>query len=115
MAKKFAVVLAILIAVVALWGLMFENNAITILINGKEVSGPLKGMIGAGGMIVALIALICLAILLALAFAGTGIFVLGCMVVGGVIFAAIMFPFLLPSLIPLTLIWAFVAVVRQKD
>lgn len=77
MAKKFAVVLALSITAVALWGLMFENNAITILINGKEVSGPLKVMIGAGGMIVALIALICLAILLALAFAGIRYFCCG--------------------------------------
>lgn len=114
MAKKFAIILAGFIVAVALWGLFFENNTTTILINGQEVSGPLKGMIGAGGMAVALIALISLAILMAFAFAGIGIIILGCMVVGSVIFAVFMFPFLWPLLIPLTLIWAFIAVVRHK-
>lgn len=114
MAKKFAIVLAIFMVVLALWGLFFENNSTTIVINGQEVSGPLKGMMGVGGMAVALIALICLAILLALAFVGTGIIILGGMIVGGVIFMAFMFPFLLPLLIPLTLIWAFIALIRQK-
>ena len=99
----------------ALWGLFFENSSTTILINGQEVSGPLKGVIGVGGMVVALVALICLAILLALAFAGTGIIILGLMVVGGVILAAVMFPFLLPLLIPLALVWLFIALVRQKS
>lgn len=112
MAKKFAVFLAILILAVALWGFFFEKNAVTILINGQEVSGPLKGMIGVGGMTVALIALIGLAILLA--FAGTWIVLLGCMVVGSVIFALFMFPFLLPLFIPLTLIWAFITIVDKK-
>jgi len=115
MTKKFAFILAILMVAVALWGLFFENNSTTIFINGQEVSGPLKGMIGVGGMVVASIALIGLAILMALAFAGTGIIIFGCMVVGSVIFAAFMFPFLLPLLIPLILIWFFIAVVRQKD
>ena len=115
MAKKFAFILAILMVAVALWGLFFENNSTTILINGQEISGPFKGLISAGGMIVALIALIGLAILMAFVFVGTGMIIFGCMVVGGVIFAAFMFPFLLPLLIPLILIWLFIVVARKKD
>lgn len=112
MARKFAILLAILIVAVALWGLFFENNSTTILINGQEVSGPLKGIIGAGGMVVVSIALIGLAILMAIAFAGTGIIV-GCMIVGSVIVAAFVFPFLLPLLIPLILIWVYIAIARK--
>jgi hypothetical protein len=114
MAKKLAIILAILMVIVALWGLFFENNAITILINGQEVSGPLKGIISAGGIVIALIALISLAILLAFAFAGAWIIFLGCIVVCSVVFVVFMFPFLLPLIIPLTLIWVFIAISDQK-
>ena len=114
MAKKYAILLAILILAIAFWELFFEKNVITILINGQEVSGPWKGMVGAGGMTVVLISLVGLAILMAFAFAGTGIILLGCMVVGSVIFAAFMLPFLLPLLIPLILIWAFITIFSQK-
>jgi len=113
MAKKIATFLAVLIVAIALWGLLFENNSTIILINGQEVGGPLKGVIGAGGMVVALIALIGLAILMALAFAGTGFFIFGGIIVGGLIYATFMFPFLFPMLIPLILIWAFIAIFKK--
>jgi hypothetical protein len=114
MAKKFAIFIAILMLALVIWGLFFEHHS-TILINGQEVSGPLKEVIGAGGMVVALITLICLAILMALAFAGTGIFIFGCLVVGGVIFAVLLFPFMLPILIPLVLVWVFITIFKQKS
>lgn len=106
--------LAILILAIAFWGFFFEKNLVTILINGQEVNGPLKGMVGVGGITVALIALVGLAILMAVAFAGTGIILFGCMVVGCVIFVAFMLPFLLPLLIPLILIWAFITIFSPK-
>jgi hypothetical protein len=114
MAKKFAIFVALLMLALVVWGLFFEQHSATILINGQEVGGPLKEVIGAGGMVVALITLISLAILMALAFAGTGIIIFGCLVVGGVIFAVLLFPFMLPLLIPLVLVWAFIALFKQK-
>ncbi len=114
MMKKFAIIIAILMVIVALWGLFIEKDLITILINGQEVSGPLKGLVSAGGMVVALTALVGLAILLAFAFAGTGIIILGCILISSVILVALMLPFLLPLLIPLILIWAFIAIARKN-
>ena len=58
-----------------------------------------------GGLVVALIALFCAATLLVFVFAGIGIIVLGCFVIVGVIMAALSFPFLLPLLIPLAILW----------
>lgn len=114
MKKNFAVMIAALMVALVLWGLFFENSSTIIVINGQEIEGPLKGALGAGGLVVALIALISLAILLALAFAGTGIIIAGCIVVAIGIFSAFVFPFLFPVLIPLTLIWAFIALIRKK-
>jgi hypothetical protein len=114
MKKNFAVMIATLMVALVLWGLFFENSSTIIVINGQEIEGPLKGALGAGGLVVALIALISLAILLALAFAGTGIIIAGCIVVAIGIFSAFVFPFLFPVLIPLALIWAFIALIRKK-
>jgi len=115
MARKLAIVLAISMLALVVWGLFFENNAATIVINGQQVTGPLKGAIGAGGMVVALIGLFCVAILSVFVFAGLGIIILGGLILFGVILAGFAFPFLLPLLIPLAVVWGFVALARHKS
>jgi hypothetical protein len=114
MKKNFAMVIAVLMGTLVLWGLFFENSSTIIVINGQEIEGALKGMLGAGGLVVALIALISLAILLALAFAGTGIIIVGCIIVAAGIFTVFVFPFLFPILITLALVWTFIALIRNK-
>lgn len=114
MKKFFAILFAVLMLALFLWGAFFENSSTSIIINGQEVTGPLKGMLGAGGLVVSLVALSCFAILLALAFAGTGIIVLGCLIVGMGFVTALMFPFLLPVLVPLGLVWIYIALTRTK-
>jgi hypothetical protein len=115
MARKLAIVLAITILALVVWGLFFENNATTIVINGQQVTGPLKGAIGAGGMVVALIGLFCVAILSVFIFAGLGVIILGGLILFGVILASFAFPFLLPLLIPLAVVWGFIALARHKS
>jgi hypothetical protein len=115
MARKLAIALAILMLAIVAWGLFFENHAITIVINGQQVTGPLKGAIGAGGLVVALIALFCAATLLVFVFAGAGIIVLAGFILGGVILAGFAFPFLLPLLLPLAVVWGFIALARHKS
>jgi hypothetical protein len=114
MKKNFAIMIATLMVALALWGLFFENSTTMIVINGQQIEGPLKGMLGAGGLVVVSIALISLAILMALAFAGTGIIIAGCIIVSAGIFTAFVFPFLFPILIPLAMVWAFIAFMRKK-
>lgn len=115
MARKLAIILAISMLAFVVWGLFFENNATTIIINGQQVTGPLKGAVGAGGMVVALIALFCVATLMVFIFAGLGIIVLGGLLVLGMILAGVAFPFLLPLLVPLAVVWGFIALARQKS
>ena len=114
LAKKLAIALAVLMLAIVAWGLFLESNAVTIVINGQQVTGP-KGVIGAGGLVVALIALFCAAILLVFVFAGIGVIVLGCFVFVGMILAGLAFPFLLPLLIPLVILWGFVAITRRTS
>jgi hypothetical protein len=113
MARNLAIALAVLMLGIVGWALLAGSNAVTIVINGQEVAGPLKGAIGIGGLVVALIALGCAAILLAFVFAGIGVIVLGLIVLAGLVLAMLAFPFLLPVLIPLAIVWAFVALVRR--
>lgn len=109
MTKKAAIVLALIMLGIVAWGLFVEGGATRIVVNGQELTGPLKGAVGAAGLIIALIALFCAAIFLVFVFAGAGIFVLGGVVVAGLILAGLTFPFLLFMLFPLAIVWAFVA------
>ena len=75
MEKKTAIALAIVMLVILAWGLFFASNTV-IVVNGQEVGGPLKGVIGAGGL-------------------------------------GASSPFLLIGLIPLAVLWLFVAMTRR--
>ena len=105
--------LIVILLAMAAWVLLIESNSFSIVVNGHPVTGPLKGEIGAAGIVVALIAGFCIATILLFVFAGIGIIVLGCFVLVGMILALIAFPFLLPLLIPLAILWLFVAIARR--
>lgn len=113
MARKVAIVLAIAMLAIVAWGLFFEAGSTSIIINGHELVGPLKGAIGAAGLIVGLIALFCAAIFLLFVFAGIGIFILGGVILAGLFMAGFAFPFLLVLLLPLAMVWLFIAVTRK--
>jgi len=115
MAKKLAIALAVLMLAIAAWGLFLESSGVTIVINGREVTGPFQGAVGAGGLVVALIALLCAAILLLFVFAGIALMWLGFFVFLGMVLAVLAFPFLLPLLIPLAILWGFLAMTRRTN
>ena len=114
MVRKIAIVLAVLMLAIVVWGLFFEGGTTRILINGQELSGPFEGAIGLAGLIVAWVAFFCAAILLLFVFAGIGIFILGGLVALGLIVAGMMFPHLLIILVPLAIIWGFIALTRRR-
>jgi len=113
MAKKAAIALAIAMLLIVAWGLFFEAGSTRIIINGRELVGPLNGTIGAAGLIIGLTALFCAAIFLLFVFAGIGIFILGGVIVAGLVLTGFAFPFLLVLLLPLAIVWAFIAIIRK--
>ncbi len=115
MTKKMAIVLALVMLAVVAWGVFVEGGATRIVINGQELTGPFKGAVGAAGMIVAAVALFCAAIFLVFVVAGVGIFVLGCFIALGLLLSGLMFPYLLLVLIPLAIVWVFIAMARHKS
>lgn len=115
MIKKLAMVLTVILLALVAWGLLIGSNSFSIVVNGQPVIGPLNGGIGAAGLIAALIAGFCAAIALLFVLAGIGVIVLGGIVFVGMVLALFAFPFLLPLLIPLAILWLFVAIMRKAD
>ena len=113
MAKKAAIALAIVMLVIVAWGLFFAAGSTRIIINGQELLGPLKGTVGAAGLIIGLTALFCAAIVLLFVFAGIGIFILGAVILAGLLLTGFAFPLLLVLLLPLALVWVFIAITRK--
>ena len=80
MSKKLAVALTVVLLALVAWALLLESNSFSIVVNGQPVTGPLKGTIGAAGVVAALIA----------GFAG-------------------------PLLVPLAILWLFVAIAEKAS
>lgn len=111
--KKTALALVLILALICAWGVMGSSN-VSIMINGQELDGPFAIFVGGWGLIVATVVLFCVAILLAFILAGVGLVVLGVLALVGLILVGVAFPFLLPLLIPLAIVWAFCAGTRRK-
>ncbi len=110
--KTLALIFLIPLLFVFLWGL--SSSAVTVTINGQAIAGPLAGLAGGWALVVSTVALFCAAILLAFIFAGVGLIILGVLALVGFILLATAFPFLLPVLIPLMLVWAVCAGFRNS-
>lgn len=115
MTIKTALILALMMLAIVVWGIFFEGGATRIIINGQELTGPFKGAIGLAGLVVAWVAFICAAILLLFVFAGVGLLILGGAITVGLVFTWFMFPPLLIILIPLIIIWGFIALTRRAS
>jgi hypothetical protein len=109
--KNLAIVLVILLLGLLAWVLL-QSHDVAVIVNGQKLVGPAKLAAEGWGVLVAIVSLFCSAILLVFVFAGTGLIILGVLVFGGLVAASFAFPFMLPLLIPLFLVWIFVAAVR---
>ena len=109
--KNLAIVLVILLLGLLTWVLL-QSHDVAVIVNGQKLVGPAKLAAEGWGVLVAIVSLFCSAILLVFVFAGTGLMILGVLVFAGLVAASFAFPFMLPLLIPLFLVWVIVAAVR---
>ena len=112
MLRVLAIALALAMLGLVAWGLFVEAGALHIVVNGQEITGPMKGAVGAAGFLVALIAFFCAAIFLAFVVAGIGLVIVGGMLVGLLFLAGFTFPLALVILVPLALVWLVAALAR---
>jgi hypothetical protein len=110
--RKMAIALTLVLLALVAWVVLVESNSFSIVINGQPVTGPFKGTVGVAGLIAAVVAGSCAAVILLFVFAGIWVVLLGGILLGGLAFAWAAFPFLLPVLIPLAILWLFVAIAR---
>ncbi len=111
--KNDAIVLVIVLLGLLAW-VLFQSSDSTVIVNGHKLVGPAKVAAEGWGVLVAIVSFFCTAILLIFVVSGMGLMALGVFVLAGLVAAWVAFPFLLPLLIPLFLVWLFVAVVRGK-
>jgi hypothetical protein len=111
--RTVALVLVIVLLGLVAWAL-FQGNDVSIIVNGERLAGPAKLAAEGWGILVAIVALFCAAILLTFVFAGAGLVILGFLVLAGLAGAWLAFPFLLPLLIPLFVVWLFVAAISRR-
>jgi hypothetical protein len=114
MMKPLAAVLAILLLALLAY-VVVQSNDVSIIVNGQKLAGPAKLAAGGWGLLVAIVALFCAAILLAFVFVGIGLSALGVLVLAGFVAAWLAFPFLLPLLIPLLIVLVFAAATRVRS
>jgi hypothetical protein len=114
MVKTLGIVFVLLLLSVAAWFIVFPGDSFNIVINGEPVTGPMRGAVGLSGIVVGAIALFCAAIVMVFVVAGVGVIAVGLLVLAGVVVALVMFPFMLPLLIPLFIVWLFVAIIRKS-
>lgn len=113
MIRRLALLFALPMIAFLVWPVLAAHYGVSITINGRSITGPFDALIALGGLIFTLVVLFCVAILLAFVFAGVGLIVLGCLALVGVILAAIAFPFLLPILVPLFIVWLVCSLARR--
>jgi hypothetical protein len=114
MIKNLAWILVILMILLLAWVLYSSTTDVSIIINGKPITGPLAPAIGVWKLLLATVILFSVAILLAFVLAGVGLIVLGVLALVGLILVAVTLPFLLPLLIPLFILWAFCALLCRR-
>lgn len=113
MIRKLALLFALLMITFLVWPVLAAHYGVNITINGRSITSPFDAVVGIGGLIFTLVILFCVAILVALVLAGVGLIVLGCLALVGLILAVIAFPFLLPILIPLFIVWLICSLARS--
>ena len=112
MTRKLAIVLAVLLIGFLGWVLLGASDSVSLVINGSQIDSPFGAVTGTWGVISAVVILFCAAILLVFIFFGLALIVLGGLVLAGSILAAMTFPFLIPILVPLFVVWLFCCLVR---
>ncbi|HSR87386.1 MAG TPA: hypothetical protein VLL07_00410 [Pontiella sp.] len=110
--KKIALLSVLILSFVCAWGLV--SSDVTLTVNGQQFHGPFETMVGGWGLIIATVAVFCAAILMAFVLAGAGLIILGVLALVGFLLLAAVFPFLLPVLFPLLIVWVVCAGTRRK-
>lgn len=101
MKRLLACAVIVLLAIAAIHSLDLGNWSVSI--GDEDFDGPLGALFGlvfgAGGMVIAAVAIVCAAVFVGLLFAGLGVLMVGGLALLAVVLVAAISPFLLPLLL----------------
>ena len=116
MKKENIVIIGALLIIIAAWVLMKTDlaDSIQITYNGQQISNPIVGIFGGiFGFIISVIVLFCVGILLFFIFSGIGVILIIVFGIVGVVLIIVAFPFLLPLLIPLFILFLIISAISH--
>jgi hypothetical protein len=115
MRNKKIVIPALFILLLTIAGLLlFNANKLPGWTNPFVLAIPAENAVDVAEMVIAPIILFCVGVFLIFIFSGIGLVILSTLVLTGVILLLVAFPFLLPLLIPVFIIWLTIAIVRRR-
>ncbi|MFC0253689.1 hypothetical protein [Massilia consociata] len=117
-APNYALYIILFLFALLLWDVATDaGDFMTVNVDGEEIGGPLGALLAllfaGGGTIIAGIVMIVVGLVLAVVFAGVGVILLGALGVAAVAVALAISPLLLPLLVPVAIVWFFVARSRK--
>lgn len=102
---KKSLLITLLIVLLVLPCVYFYTNS-SVTVNGQELTGMSKVLGSMWGSMFGITTLIFISFFMIFMFLGGGFIIMGLIFFMGIIFASFAFPFMLPLLIPLIIIWA---------
>ena len=116
--KKTAAFIILFLCALLIWNVFtFGVGDNVVNIDGDEIGGPLGALLATlfagGGMLLAGCILVGVGVLLAVVFAGVGILCLGGLAIGALALALLVSPLLLPLLVPVAIVWFLMARSRR--
>jgi hypothetical protein len=110
--KKTAAFVILFLFALLLWNVFASSGDMVVNVDGDEIDGPLGALLAmlfaGGGTLIAALAMLVVAAVLAVVFAGVGIILIGGLGIGAAVLALAVSPLLLPLLLPLAVIWYLV-------
>lgn len=107
MKKLLVVTLVVLLTIAACNA--FDAHDYYFHVDGDEIGGPfgalLAMILAGGGIVLAALIMVAVAIFVCFVFAGVGVLIVAALALGCFIVVAVVAPFLLPVLIPLAILW----------
>jgi len=112
--NKKLIVLFFLILAILFGTAMLDSHDMLFTLEEFELNPVSQFFIDAGEAVLAGVILFFVGLLLFFVFTGVGVVVIGSLVLTGFVLVCVAFPFLLPLLIPVLALWAFIATMRKR-
>jgi hypothetical protein len=115
MSRKKIVIPALCITVLILVGLLlFNTDNLPVQMNRFVLTNPAENDVDLAEMVFAPVVLFCVGVFLLFIFSGVGLVILSTLVLVGVILLLVAFPFLLPLLVPIFVVWLVLFISRRR-